>query len=274
VPLEQYAVALEADDVFQPDVLQDIERLSHALATLEGVTEVWSLATAETVELEGLTLALRSVYETPPDGADEIETLRRRVHEDRLLRELVAEDDRSALILLEVPHYADIEDKVSVELKIDGQGYTSDWFLVSEEEAWGYLWKTEGLTDGLYVISARSFDGLDHSVSKSVGVILRNNPVSPILDSDGDGIPNYLDAFPDNPYEWEDRDGDGYGDNSEDKFPLDRTEWAESAIAGGPSHTRGPRIALRGRCSHTQCNDRHSSGERVGSPPHQALRHS
>jgi predicted transcriptional regulator len=123
---------------------------------------------------------------------------------------------------------SDIEDEVFVELKIDGQGYSSDWFLVSEEESWGYMWKTEGLTDGLYVISARSNDGLEDSVPKSVGVILRNNPISPILDSDGDSIPDYLDPFPSNPFEWEDSDGDGHGDNHEDKFPNNPNEWEDT----------------------------------------------
>jgi predicted transcriptional regulator len=65
-------------------------------------------------------------------------------------------------------------------------------------------------------------------------VILRNNPVSPILDSDGDSIPDYLDTFPDNPYEWEDRDGDGYGDNREDMFPNDPNENWDSDLDGIP----------------------------------------
>jgi hypothetical protein len=38
-------------------------------------------------------------------------------------------------------------------------------------------------------------------------------------DSDGDGIPDDMDAFPDDPNEWADSDGDGVGDN-EDTAPL------------------------------------------------------
>jgi hypothetical protein len=45
------------------------------------------------------------------------------------------------------------------------------------------------------------------------------------LDSDGDGVPDAEDAFPNNPNEWEDADGDGLGDNFEqliiDFDPLD-----------------------------------------------------
>jgi|GEM_PF-6573339 len=43
------------------------------------------------------------------------------------------------------------------------------------------------------------------------------------LDTDGDGHPDDVDAFPNDPTEWADTDGDGVGDNS-DAFPLDPTE--------------------------------------------------
>ena len=46
-------------------------------------------------------------------------------------------------------------------------------------------------------------------------------------DSDGDGVPDSRDRFPDNLYEWEDTDGDGIGDNA-DLFPLDRNEWEDT----------------------------------------------
>jgi len=46
-------------------------------------------------------------------------------------------------------------------------------------------------------------------------------------DSDGDGIPDDDDAFPDDPDESVDTDGDGVGDN-EDAFPNDPNEWADS----------------------------------------------
>jgi YVTN family beta-propeller protein len=46
----------------------------------------------------------------------------------------------------------------------------------------------------------------------------------PPPDRDGDGVPDDLDAFPDDPTEWADSDGDGHGDNS-DAFPNDPTKW-------------------------------------------------
>jgi YVTN family beta-propeller protein len=46
----------------------------------------------------------------------------------------------------------------------------------------------------------------------------------PPVDTDGDGVPDATDAFPNDPTEWADSDGDGHGDNS-DAFPNDPTKW-------------------------------------------------
>jgi len=62
----------------------------------------------------------------------------------------------------------------------------------------------------------------------------------PVTDVDGDGTPNDTDAFPNDPEESVDTDGDGIGDNADpdddnddvddadDAFPLDPTETADS----------------------------------------------
>jgi len=51
------------------------------------------------------------------------------------------------------------------------------------------------------------------------------------VDSDGDGVADAQDAFPTNADQASDRDGDGYGDNSDaadgDAFPDDSTQWAD-----------------------------------------------
>ena len=46
-------------------------------------------------------------------------------------------------------------------------------------------------------------------------------------DLDGDGVGDNSDAFPVDPDEWSDSDGDGVGDNS-DAFPVDPDEWSDS----------------------------------------------
>jgi len=60
------------------------------------------------------------------------------------------------------------------------------------------------------------------------------------VDSDGDGVPDNEDAFPDDPTEWEDTDGDGIGNNTDpdddsdgvpdidDAFPLNAAESADT----------------------------------------------
>jgi parallel beta-helix repeat protein len=65
-------------------------------------------------------------------------------------------------------------------------------------------------------------------------------PVSIATDSDDDGVLDVNDAFPHDPRESSDLDGDGIGDNSdldldgdgvnnhEDEYPLDKSEWKDS----------------------------------------------
>lgn len=52
------------------------------------------------------------------------------------------------------------------------------------------------------------------------------------VDSDGDGVDDDSDAFPNDPSQWSDGDGDGYGDNltgnNPDVFPQDPNEWSDS----------------------------------------------
>lgn len=59
----------------------------------------------------------------------------------------------------------------------------------------------------------------------------------PRLDSDGDGIPDIEDAFPDDPYEWADSDGDGIGDNA-DFAKDDPTDGKDRSEEGEPNGER------------------------------------
>jgi len=60
-----------------------------------------------------------------------------------------------------------------------------------------------------------------------------DSPDSKTSDSDKDGIPNYLDDFPFDPFEQHDSDNDGVGDNS-DKFPMDPAASIDSDNDGYP----------------------------------------
>lgn len=50
-------------------------------------------------------------------------------------------------------------------------------------------------------------------------------------DTDGDSYPDKSDTFPTDPTQWQDSDGDGFGDNqagnNPDQFPYDPTEWSD-----------------------------------------------
>jgi hypothetical protein len=55
-------------------------------------------------------------------------------------------------------------------------------------------------------------------------------------DADGDGVVDAQDAFPNNPDQTRDTDGDGFGDNPDgnqgDAFPNDASEWMDSDVDG------------------------------------------
>ncbi len=65
-------------------------------------------------------------------------------------------------------------------------------------------------------------------------------------DSDGDGVSDDQDAFPNDPFESRDSDGDGLGDNS-DAFPFDPTETTDTDGDGIGDHTvLGPKLWVAG----------------------------
>ena len=65
------------------------------------------------------------------------------------------------------------------------------------------------------------------------------------LDVDGDGMSDKNDAFPTNPTQTADRDGDGYGDNQDsgatqvDDFPSDTTQWNDTDNDGYGDNPNG-----------------------------------
>ena len=56
-------------------------------------------------------------------------------------------------------------------------------------------------------------------------------------DDDGDGVPNNLDAFPADPNETSDLDGDGVGDNSDDDIDGDGVPNADDAFPNDPGES-------------------------------------
>lgn len=82
--------------------------------------------------------------------------------------------------------------------------------------------------DGDYQIRVIIWDLAGNQIAKPCDIGF----ITIILDSDEDGIRDVEDAFPNDPTQWDDRDGDGWGDNTRgnnpDAFPDDPNEWLDT----------------------------------------------
>ena len=100
------------------------------------------------------------------------------------------------------------------------------------------------------------------SVSPSVESLdVEENHVE-IIDSDGDGFTDDIDAFPFDFTQWSDLDGDGYGDNPDgnasDAFPEDPDEWVDTD--GDGVGDNGDACPVNWGLSPTGCSDTDGDG--------------
>ena len=111
-------------------------------------------------------------------------------------------------------------------MKISG---TSATHSGSAGTSWTFQWTPPAsgsgdVTVNLAVMNANRASGNNGDIwSKTVITI----PELADVDTDGDGVSDGDDAFPNDPNEWDDTDGDGVGDNS-DAFPNDANESVDS----------------------------------------------
>ncbi|UCE37125.1 MAG: right-handed parallel beta-helix repeat-containing protein [Thermoplasmata archaeon] len=87
----------------------------------------------------------------------------------------------------------------------------------------------EKFPDGIYYVKITLIDSYDNEIQNPYfGLVVRIINT----DSDGDGVIDTLDVYPDDRTQWSDNDGDGYGDNpsgkNADAFPSDPTQWEDS----------------------------------------------
>ena len=88
----------------------------------------------------------------------------------------------------------------------------------------GSMNKIIAISIAMIILGSVSFWLLSPSIS----------PISSIHDNDGDGYADLDDKFNNNPTQWADSDGDGFGDNQSigatqsDDFPGDDSEWSDS----------------------------------------------
>ena len=96
---EPFVIALGADDVFQPDVLQRLADLSARLETLPELHHVISLASAPDVQSRDGEIVLRPLLDEIPRDAAGLAALRERVRGNPLYRgTLVSEDGRTTAL--------------------------------------------------------------------------------------------------------------------------------------------------------------------------------
>ncbi|GAB3032745.1 thrombospondin type 3 repeat-containing protein [Bowmanella dokdonensis] len=87
---------------------------------------------------------------------------------------------------------------------------------------------SEGFTEGHNCLKVTVSDGGPNDADGAVnGFFSILGGVAESFDTDGDGVGDHSDAFPNDPNEWLDADNDGVGDNS-DIFPNDPNEWEDS----------------------------------------------
>ena len=113
----------------------------------------------------------------------------------------------------------------SLEYRYDwGGGVFSSWGAASQSHSWS--------TAGAYAVKAQARDShLAESAWSSAKTVTISSlpPVDP--DSDGDGVPNSQDAFPNDPTEWRDSNGNGIGDNADAAAQVNHAPDAPVLIA-------------------------------------------
>jgi hypothetical protein len=89
-----------------------------------------------------------------------------------------------------------------------GSGVLSSWGSASQSKSWSAA--------GQYTVKAQARDNLLAESAWSAGkTITIADPAPVVKDSDGDQVPDSQDAFPNDPSEWADADGNGIGDNAD-----------------------------------------------------------
>jgi hypothetical protein len=97
----------------------------------------------------------------------------------------------------------------SIEYRYDwGGGVLSTWGVASQSRSWPAA--------GQYAVKAQARDSFGEESAWSGGkTVTISNPAPVVVDSDGDSVPDSQDAFPNDPNEWADANGNGIGDNAD-----------------------------------------------------------
>lgn len=103
-------VGLVFDDVFTTEHLAQIQRLTWRIEALDGIKHVVSLANSQDVRSEDGEVAIRSIFATPPERPEELESLRRRVLSNPIhVGTLVSADGRATALRVEPDEMSEAE---------------------------------------------------------------------------------------------------------------------------------------------------------------------
>jgi len=131
----------------------------------------------------------------------------------------------STTVMLNIVAGDDLSGLNQMSFSQDGETWT-DWEKYSSTKTYTI---TSG--DGEKLVFVRTSDNAGN-IAPSVYDSIELNTEQPLLDSDGDLYPDFMDKFPNDPTQWSDFDGDGYGDNPDgtdpDEFPEDPGEWKDT----------------------------------------------
>ena len=112
----------------------------------------------------------------------------------------------------------------SLEYRYDwGGGVFSNWGAAGQSRSWAAA--------GQYAVKAQARDSLkaESAWSAAKTVTISQNSTPGVADSDGDGVPDSRDAFPNNPKEWADANRNGIGDNTDAAAAANQTNQAPNA---------------------------------------------
>ena len=101
-------VILEADDIYQTEILEHVQQITDTLKNIEGVMSVTSMTNIIDINEMGIGL-LVDPYDIP-DEPEELSALRNRVNEKEMYRgSIVSEDGTATLIIFSLLEDADVK---------------------------------------------------------------------------------------------------------------------------------------------------------------------
>ena len=108
---EFVVVAIESPNIYDSDVLAQVEAVSDTLAALPEVKRVNSLATLSVVEADGSSLQVVPLWEDLPRTEEAVAEVRARIASDPLLAGFVSDDERATVVIAEHGAFEDLRDK-------------------------------------------------------------------------------------------------------------------------------------------------------------------